>query len=147
MREPMVADREIEVFKVIRKDNRAPLVTSYHYRRGINKALGDATFIDGVGENVLVGGGYLHSYTVREDAYKLKEQLQDRMSVPCKVFKMYIPVGAKYYVSCDDNEMCSDTLVWKTFGRNIRSDEARDIFLRMEENRNRRINQINKRYE
>ena len=125
-KEPLKAKKKILVYKVLDQHDFPPYYPDYPYKHGKNKAMGPKQVVkekDG-DENWVywVYGGFLHAYTSEERAYAnaLAYNITDVVSLPhtdydrlYQVNKMYVPVGAEYYIDEQCGEICADCLVWK----------------------------------
>ena len=108
--EPFIADKEIAVYKILERNNTSPFLY-FRYKHGKNKAEKEKE-IRYVAPYNFIDGGFLHAYTTWKMA-----AIENPLN--WKVRKMYIPVGAEYYISEDGTEICTPELVWKTPFRRI----------------------------
>lgn len=108
--EPFIADKEIAVYKVLERNNTSPFLY-FRYKHGKNKAEKEKE-IRYVAPYNFIEGGFLHAYTTRKMA-------SSENPLRWKVRKMYVPVGAEYYISEDGTEICATAMVWKYPWRKI----------------------------
>jgi len=124
---PLIANEKIPVYKVIDERGYPPYYGKrffsrdiYRYHYGINCAEGKKRIttmqmhtVDGGA--YMIDGGFLHAFT---DYYCATDLASERncnsLNNPqyFRVVKMYVPIGAEYYVSEIDHEICSTALVW-----------------------------------
>lgn len=116
MKEPLIANEDIKVYKVLRKIDcfyKASYNDLYEYEKGVNKPKTEGhTNTSGVYER-----GWLHAYTSMSEAYRLLQHVSNGVIV-----EMYIPKGARYFVSDDydddwgdyieTDEICASALYW-----------------------------------
>ena len=109
--EPLIAKKDIPVYKIIRIDNSAPFMSEYKYKHGSNKARG---FKDVHRDNFdiynIVNGGFLHAYSTKHGA--LGSWFRESMKPKVKIVKMYIPACAEYYLEKINDEICATELLW-----------------------------------
>ena len=108
-----VADKEMPVYKILGKDNFSPFA-SFLYKRGTNKPEG-IRVIEHIGPNKnckTIYGGFLHAFTNRLFAETHIGTFPGKKTRD-KIVKMYVPVGAEYYISEDGTEICATAMVWK----------------------------------
>lgn len=120
---PLIAKEDIKVYKVLKIEYNsvtneeyyvAPFYNYYKYKKGRNCPLRVEGEYYGPHESIIDDKGYLdrgwlHAYTVKSDAkiYTYESKVGEKI-----VAEMIIPKGAKYYVSFDGSEVCTDTLIW-----------------------------------
>ena len=143
---PLIAEKEIEVFKVIDMEGFPPYYDTldenlkrYCYHPGSNKPEGEkevemynldysALLVPPPPETdkyFRVGGGFLHAYTDYKSAWrsaKIEENFcafkghifdSEGKFRKYRVVKMYVPVGAEYYVGSAEKDICATELIWK----------------------------------
>ena len=123
LKNPIKAKKEIEVYKVIDQDNTSPFFDGYGYHYGYNRPSG----IKQVDRDpdcpgrYEVYGGFLHAFTDESRAVEFATELNHSPlgSNPLgrvrnfRVVKMYVPVGADYYVDHFSEEICAEKLLWR----------------------------------
>ena len=122
---PLTAYEKIPVYKVIDERGYPPYYGKrffskdiYRYHYGINYAEGKkqiTTMHTVAGGAYMIDGGFLHAFTDYHCATDLaSERNCNSPNNPqyFRVVKMYVPIGAEYYVSEIDHEICSECLVW-----------------------------------
>ena len=126
---PTIAEEDITVYKVLGKFYHAPYLkyqktdenrygeVRYDYYPGLNEAKGpeDIQMIWKCNEECkyMIGSGYLHSYATKDNAMIGCQEMFQRANMPYYVYEMKIPKGASYFRSINDDEYCSDTLIFE----------------------------------
>ena len=120
----LVSYSRIPVYKVIDGDGYPPFFGKrfltkniYQYHYGTNYAGGRKQIIstEMAGGGYMIEDGFLHAFTNYCDATDLASErntLSENDPGYFRVVKMYVPIGAEYYVSEIDHEICSTSLVW-----------------------------------
>jgi len=127
VKEPLIADKDIPVFKVLGK-GRSAYFMDYKYKHGKNIPFGNpdvwpfSPSINYSGKMVYgVDSGYLHAFKVTDILTKkgLKEAFFGKKygnRKEGKIMRMYIPKGTKYYVDyLNEDVVCARCLVWPRF--------------------------------
>ena len=105
-KKPLVAKKDIPVYKVLTITNEPPYYCRFKYKQGFRyteKKLGIVVEVHGQYYK-LIGKRGLHA-CLNKKAAAAHTQYSD------KIVKMYIPKGAKYYKGIDDDVITTD-LVW-----------------------------------
>ena len=135
---PTVAVEDITVYKVLGKFYHSPYLkyrktdneggygeVRYDYEPGLNRAIGPEEInvivnyrerYDGIKEMVyryVIGSGYLHSYSTKENAMINCQQMFEKSNMPYYVYEMKIPKGTSYFISEDGKEYCSKSLMFE----------------------------------
>lgn len=133
---PTVAEEDITVYKVLgmlyhspylkyrKTDNEGGYgIVRYDYEPGMNYARGPeeidvmVTYRETMGfrmvNRYVIGSGYLHSYSTKENAMISCQQMFERTNMPHYVYEMKIPKGTKYFKSENGSEYCSKSLMFE----------------------------------
>ena len=107
------AEEDIPVYKVLRVDYIAPFCPWYRYRKGLNRPDSNPTEPE---LREAVESGYLHAFTNKDSAKKTVEKLKEKNSfyflLECKVVKMYVPKGSKYWLG-NRNDIAATAFEWR----------------------------------
>ena len=129
IKDGLIAEKDIRVYKVVDTLGRAPYHMEYEYVNGENNARG-LEMVVGYPNDVTVHGGYLHAYTYKPHAELLQACFNTgvyrydgdgRVKRDFQVVEMYVPKGTKYYPG-DAEDICAKTLVWDKPQKNTVSD-------------------------
>lgn len=124
---PKIATKDIEAHKILLfKHGKyyAPFNRLFEYMKGVNHPQNCVltqfdnyySRYDERNDNYVIDEGYLHAFTINNPHFRYyADDLQKRLMSDdgyVVIAKMTIPKGAKYYLSTDDMEICSNALCW-----------------------------------
>lgn len=98
-----IAKEDITVYKVFRENNKSPF-SNFDYTSFIGKRFDDPEeecIIEGLGYEISISRGFIHSFSNLTDALCFAECLHSRWQHVVR--KCIIPIGTKYYVSNKEN--------------------------------------------
>lgn len=113
---PKISFKPIKVYKVVIEEMNGEITTPFQSSKLLKRAKGKFFFPKRVCNRLIINGGMIHAFRLKEEAQKLEKVylLHNDCSIKdIKTITAYIPSFTRYYIG-EDRDICAKRMRYET---------------------------------